>query len=977
MNRKLFKRKLWEGLSVGSASLLVIAIGGYGIASAQATAINGAIGTDTSTIERSDDEQYQYFKSDFKGQDYSKVQAYFEETAEKVEAEGLVLLKNDNAALPLAKTEKVSTMFTGSNHFGYNSTGSSAGSGGNFKTWKEALSETGLSVNQTMWDYYEEQEYRKLVGSTTYKVLEEDYGNIPADTIATLDEYSTVICTITRSSGEGQDITAKKSDTIDGSYLTLHEGELQVLQHLKELKDAGKVKKVIVVLNSSATIQLDFLSRDDVSVDACLWVGNVGSSGISAVAKTLVGDYNPSGKLSDTYVKNSFASPAAAQLKYAGSNYSFAQVYNDSDDIESSSFKYYGVYSEGIYVGYRYFETRYLDYVQGNGNAGDYDYSADVAYPFGYGLGYASFEYSDFSVTKTDSGFAAKVTVTNTDKTYSGKDSALVYVEKPYTEYDKANGVEKAAVELVGYSKTTKELAPGESEELTINITKDQLKSYDYKNAKTYIEETGDYYFATGNGSHEAINNILALNGSTPANTSNKMDATGDATLAAKIEITDADIGDYAIKPTEAGSKYAKSVHSGNEITNKFEEADLNNFVGEGTITYVSRNDWVGTMPKSSVTLSMDSKMREAFKADKAYTEEEGLEMPKYGEKYGLTIASLRGKDYDDPQWEDLLNQMSYADQTNLIVNGQYQTAFIGSVGKPNTKEADGPTGYSDSKAGLSFPSEGIWASSFNNELVAKVGDVLAEECIAHNVTGLYANGVNIHRMPFGGRSHEYFSEDPFLTGSAGAAEVNGLQAKGVIAHVKHLAFNDEEAQRNGIAVWLNEQAAREIYLTPFEYTLSPEYGNSHAVMTSFNRIGGVWAGAHKGLITVLRDEFAFDGYSITDMASSNGASYMTYQDGILNATDVFLGAGTDTSLDKFKNSPTYAHAMRRACHKILYSVANYSVAMNGISSSTAMSSKTPWWQSLIIGLEIGAGVLTAGFASLWAVSLYLENKKD
>ena len=539
------------------------------------------------------------------------------------------------------------------------------------------------------------------------------------------------------------------------------------------------------------------------------------------------------------------------------------------------------------------------------------------------------------------------------------------------------SSIEKSAVELAGYAKTDL-LSPGEEQTLTVTVQKEQLKSYDSEHAKTYILEEGDYYFATGNGSHEAANNILAYQGYTAENTEGRMDADGNSALAAGVTVEYTGDETYAISVEQAGSALAKSSHTGNEITNCLEDADLNKYVGEGTVTYVSRNDWEGTMPKAAVSLNASEKLREGLTSNKPIEEDPDAEMPEYGKDNGLTLQMLRGKSYDDPMWDELLDQMTYEDQSYLITNGQMATVVLASVSKPYTKEGDGPTGYSGSQGGLSFPSEGIWASSFNDELINKVGDALAEECLYHGLAGLYANCVNIHRMPFGGRSHEYFSEDPYLSGSAAAAEIRGLQAKGVIANVKHFAFNDEEAERNGIGVWLNEQAAREIYLTPFEYALSSSdgMGNAHAVMSGFNRVGTVWAGAYRSLLGIMSDEWGFDGYCITDMASSNGASYMTYQDGIPNGTDIFLGSGSADALDSFRDNATFCNAMREASHRILYSIGNYSAAMNGIGPDTRVGAKNVWWETVLIAAECTFGVLTVACGAMWIVSVALAHGK-
>lgn len=976
MKSKIFKKGLWEGLAVGFAALLVIVTGGYEIAMSQSAAINNALNINTSEIERSDDPAYEYFKSDYSDKDYSELEKYYKSVAEEVEGEGLVLLKNDGA-LPLSEGEKVSTLLSGSVNFGYISSGSSATTNGSYDTLKDALTSVGLEVNQTMWSYYESAPTRKKLGNT-YLINENGFEKISQTAKDSIENYPAAIVTISRSSGEGDDISTVGSDGEDGTYLSLSESEISVLKGLTELKEQGKVSKIIVILNSSATIQLDFMYREDIKIDACMWVGNVGSAGITAVAKALTGDIVPSGKLSDTYAKNNFSSPAAMQLSYNAGK-SFAQAYENSDGLNSTQM-YYGVYTEGIYVGYRYYETRYTDYVTGRPNTGEYDYSADVAYSFGYGISYADFEYSEFTVAENDDSFTISVKVTNmgdrTDNDFTGKEVVQIYLQKPYTEYDIENGIEKSAVELVGYAKTQL-LAPGEDETVTITVEKEQLKSYDSNNAKTYILDEGDYYFATGNGAHEAANNILALCGYTVENTQGRMDAEGNGSLAARVTVENFNGEDYAISVDAAGTSFAKSSHTGQPITNCLDDADLNKYIGEGTVTYVSRNNWLGTMPSEAVVLTATDKVKNDLASNKALEQDSEAQMPAYGKNNGLTLAMLRGKDYDDDMWDELLDQMTFEDQSYLITNGQMTTVVLASVGKPDTKEADGPTGYSNSQGGLSFPSEGIWASTFNNELIEKVGDCLAEECIYHGVTGLYANGVNIHRMPFGGRSHEYFSEDPYLTGVAAAAEIQGLQAKGVIAHVKHFAFNDEEAQRNGIGVWLNEQGAREIYLTPFEYALASDegYGNAHAVMSGFNRVGTTWAGAHSGILDTMRSEWGFDGYCITDMASSNGASYMTYQDGIPAGTDVFMGSGSADALADYKNNAAFCLDMREAAHRILYAISNYSVAMNGIGPDTSVGAKTVWWQATIIAVDCVAAVLTAACAAMWITSLVISRK--
>lgn len=968
--KTIFKRKFWEGLSVTLASLVVVTTGGYNIAMSQSAAINHALGISGSEIDRSDAEEYQYFKSSYS--DYATLEQDYQAVAEQVEGEGLVLLKNDNGALPLTSGEKVSCLLTGSVKFNYASSGSSATKvDDGYSDLKKALTNVGLSVNSTLWDFYTSnlEKYGRTKSGSTYMINEIPYENYTDTVKNSISEYGTAIVNIARDSGEGSyDVTeySKKCDGLDGSYLSLSQAEIDVLKALTEMKQSGKVKKIVVLLNASAGIQLDFLDSEGIDVDACLWIGNVGKFGINAVAKSLVGKdgFVPSGKLTDTYLKNNFSSPAMAQQSF-NRNKAFASLYENGDHLNDTQ-AYYGVYSEGIYVGYRYYETRYTDYVLGRGNAGEYEYSADVAYSFGYGKSYTDFEYSNFQVQPSHDGkkYDISVTVTNVGDRYSGKETVEIYLQKPYVE----NGVEKAAVELVAFDKTDI-LAPGEDQTVRLSVSEEQFKSYDMNNAKTYIVDAGTYYLTVANGAHEAANNILAKRGYTVDNTNGKMDAEGDETLV------------YATADKEYDAvTYSKSTHTGKDITNQLEFADLNKYEGSDTdVTYVSRSDWQGTWPKDQIVVAVTDKMNEDLKSNKPIAEDPNAEMPTYGEENGLTLAALRGKEYDDEAWDKLLNQMSFADQAYLLTNAQMTTVAVSSVGKPDTKENDGPTGVIGSLKNLSLPSQGIWAASFNKELIQKVGNMLAEDARAAGYTGIYANGINMHRTSFGGRSHEYFSEDPYLSGISAVYEIRGIQEKGVIANVKHLAFNDQESQRNGICMWLNEQEAREIMLLPFEYALSSQegYGNAHAVMTGFNRIGTDWAGANTNLLmNIMRDEWGFDGYCITDMASSNGAVYMTYQDGILLGTDCFLGSGSKEALNAFKNSPTYCQRMREAAHRILYSVCNYSAAMNGLTPDTSVGEAEWWWRTAILAVDYTFASAASVCVLMWAISCVKTRKK-
>lgn len=976
MSKKgIFKRKLWEILMVVFASLMVVVIGGYSIAMANSAALNNFFNISDSKADLSDDEEYQYFTADH---DSSTIESYYSEVAEEAEAEGLVLLKNDNGFLPLDKGTEVSLFLCGSADINYTATGSSKPSDtSDYPTLKEALEDTdvGLDVNDTLWDFYVSgagSSYGRTTGgkgAAKYNIVNEAPWSTYSGVLGSIG--GTAVLTISREAGEGSDIEMSRSDSEDGSYISLTPEELEVMEQLTLLKEQGTIDGIVVLINTAAAVETDFLCRDGIDVDACMWIGNVGKYGLYAVADALVGNVVPSGKLADTFARDNASSPAAASHSY-NTNGAFAQTFSNYSDYGlGSSQAYYGVYTEGIYVGYRYYETRYEDYVVGRSNVGDFDYSEIVGFPFGYGMSYTEFEYSDFSMEESvnedgETVYTLSVKVTNIGA-YDGKEVVEIYLQKPYTDYDISNGVEKAAAELVGFAKTDVLSADGGSETVEIEVTREQLKSYDTEGYGTYIIESGDYLFTAADSAHSAVNNFLAYKGYSVSSNS-KMDADGDSSFVGSVTLS-ADTTTYAV-----------STETGNAIENQFDFADINRYEGRGdnSVTYVTRNDWNGTFPTASATLTVTDTMAEDLASDKGITEEEGAETPTYGADNSLNLVKVRGEEYDSENWDLLLDQMSFEEQSYLITNGQMTTVSVESVSKPQTHEGDGPTGYTYSEGGRSMPCEGIMAATYNKELIEKIGDCIAEDALVSDITGLYANAVNIHRSPFGGRGAEYYSEDPYLSGIASMNEINGIQANGVIVHVKHIAFNDMEDQRSGICVWLNEQEAREIMLVPFEYSLSPSKGNGHAVMSGFNRVGTIWAGASGNLLeNVMRDEWGFDGYCITDMASSNGASYMSYEDGLMNGTDLWLGSGSTSTLSSYSGSATYSQHMREASHRILYVVANYSIAMNGYASETGLTVTTPWWQTTIIACIAVFAVLTAGSVALYAVSLYKDKKAE
>lgn len=977
--KRIFKnKKLWRGVGVTSLTLAVVVSMVGQVANSYAASINYALKTSSYKVveDENDTSSSEYYPSDYATAE--EVAAYGKAVSEEVEAEGLVLMKNENSALPLSSGDSVSTVLQTAYSFSYGSSGSGAIDATKYTDLKTALENVGLNVNSTLWDFYSENPSGQGIsydrsGNSVYYVNAmswDEYSAEAQDSVETTG--GTALVVIGRLGGEGADVNAAGSDGYDGSYLSLTEEEIDILARLTEMKNSGKIDKIVVMLNTAQVFETAFLDDNwtvdvngteyTVDVDACLWVGNVGIGGIDAAAKALVGEVVPSGKLADTYVKDNFSAPAAASWALTSSG-NFSSTYENSDILSSDAQKKYGVYTEGIYVGYRYYETRYEDIVLGRENAGDYDYSETVSRSFGYGLSYTTFEFSDYQVTETENGdYEVSVTVTNTGD-YTGKEVVEIYLQKPYTEYDEENGVEKASVELAGFAKTAA-LEPGASETVTVTVEKDSFKTYDANGCQTYILEAGEYYLATGASAHDALNNILALKGKT---TADGMDADGNAELAALV-------GENIELDTET---YAVSAETGEAITNQLDFADINKYEGAGdnSVTYVTRSDWEGTFPTEAVTLTVTDQMAEDLLSQKEVEEDESAVMPTYDESNGLSLINLKDLDYDDELWDDLLNEMSWDDQKKLVMLSGYGSVGVSSISLPEISAEDGPTGVVDSEESISFPSEGIWASTYNTELIEKVGDALAEDARNAGVTGMYLPGVNIHRTPFGGRSHEYFSEDPYLSGAAVMSEVIGLQNKGVTPYVKHYAFNDEEDSRIGVGIWLNEQSAREIYLKPFEYAVAPSKGNAHGVMSSFNRAGCIWTSASTELMeTILRDEFGFDGVVLTDMALGQNA-YMSY-DSITNGTDLFLDpTGDETQFDTYAESTTFRNSVREAVHRYLYVIVNYTANMNGFSSSSKIVAVMPWWQLTLLALKIGFFTIGIAAAVLHGVALYARKK--
>lgn len=904
-----------------------------------------------------EDKDSQYYTLDFDSVEENM--AYKKDLCERLEGEGAVLLMNKEHALPLEKGANVSTFSSSSVNLVYGGTGSGGVDASTAPTLKEALTDSGFKVNDTLWSFYIEGAGSEYVrGSSTLDMSGSGdaatTGEVPWDvyTGEVLDSVGTygdaAIVTFSRVGGEGSDLTFQGNN-----YLALDDNEKAMLENLAKLKADGIVKKIIVLINSANTLQVDFLANESYAIDACLWIGDVGQTGINAVADILAGDVNPSGSLAATYLYDNYSSPAMVNM--ATTQYVNADVLG----LPDTSSRYYVVYQEGIYVGYRYYETRYEDVVMGTAKVGDFDYHSDVAYPFGFGLSYTEFVYSDMNTiynAETDQ-FEVTVTVTNTGDTYAGKETVQVYSQSPYTEYDKTNKVEKASATLVGFEKTDI-LAPGESETVTVYVDKSELASYDAYGAKTYILDEGRYYLTVATDAHNAVNNILTAKGYTPETTENRMDEEGDAALVYAWEQAEFDATTYAVSST------------GYEITNQFDNGDVTQYEGLDTnISYVSRSDWQGTFPTEIPVLEATEQLAKDLE-DVQYNPAnyETMEMPTMGAENGLKLVDMIGLSYDDPQWEKLLDQLTFEEMASLIGDGFHWQMPVEGIDAPGSHDENGPQGLTTGLVGggtaMAYTSEDVMAATFNHELMKEVGISMGNDCLAGDVMFLYGTGNNIHRTSFGGRNFEYYSEDGFLSGEICAAEVAGIESKGIGVLMKHCVLNDFEANRLGVNVWANEQAIREIYLKAFQAPI--EDAKANGVMTAYNRIGTVWAGGNYNLVTnVLRNEWGCEGKIITDNTGSAECNYMNAADGIMSGGSIFDAMMTrEDHFYEYEDDAVIVNAMREASHRDLYAMAN-GAGMNGVGPNTEIKAKE-------LPALTFVKVLTAVFVVLFVLSLTL-----
>lgn len=955
---------LFRGLTISLASVLTLGVGMTIGAKLNESDINSYLGTSNRVTITDEDARYKSAYDSWQDMVEAK-HANIKNVAE----EGIILLKN-NGVLPLKGVTKL-------NIFGRNSQDPVYGGGGgagrvtdpNCVDVKKAFNDAGIEINDTLYNYYGTCDKRQVGGRTsdTYTTGEVNPSQFPADVTASLDDYGdTAIIWLARCIGEGTDPAP--------GFMELDEAEKALIEYVKGL---DYIKHIIVVVNEDNTMGIGPIANDD-RIEAIIHAGGFGINGTEALVEILQGKVNPSGRLTDTYAASSLSS-AAAQNMYDHSLSNTAEVEAYVGGSNEYATKYVAM-KEGIYVGYRYYETRYEDSLlnpssKASGNYGVYasegntwDYDAEVCYPFGYGLSYTTFTQTLDSLEVENGTVTATVTVTNTGDV-AGKSVVELYAQSPYTDYDKKNNVEKSAIQLMNFDKT-KLLAPDESETLTIECSLEFLASYDYTNAKTYILDAGTYYFAIGDSAHDALNNIIAKK-------SAEHSTLGDANKVDTYEQRKLDTDTYSVSSV-----------TGNEITNLFDDADYNYFYDTQQYKYLTRQDW-STFPTTEEGLTATKEMMELLSGQQELNPDYDYSHGDYDDVVNVTTESggnyelsmLYGSDdYDDSAWDLVLGQMSWEEMATFT-QGNSLTRPIESIGYKGSVDGDGPAGFSGTfgddttnPEGLTarvYQSQCMLASTWNQDLAYKQGEFMGEDGLYLGKTSIWAPGANLHRTPYSARNFEYYSEDSMMAYWMGARQCRGLQDKGCIACPKHYAFNDQEKNRCSLINFFNEQSGRELQLRSFQGSFT--IGGAMGTMTSFSRVGCTYAGASWSLLTgVLRNEWGFKGYTITDYAAWD---FMHAVECLKAGTDLFdTTADTYSSVilanvQKGDDIVTQA-ALREANKRVLYAYVN-SNAVDGTSITVL-----PWWeQAIYAAIGVVAGLTALSLAAYVVVTV--KSRRD
>ena len=847
------------------------------------------------------------------------------EVAEEIMEDGIVLLKNESL-LPLNETKKL-------NIFGWESINPAyggAGSGGindlyDIVSLNQGLENAGFSINQELVDFYNNygaDNPEMSIQKQSWTLPEPPVDTYSDELIKSAKEYSDVaVVVLSRKAGEGHndipmDVRKAAYDNNSDEYDDFPEGEhyLQLSQTERDMVDmvCSNFDNVIVVYNGANQFELGFADEYP-QIKSVVWCPGTGNVGFNALGKVFSGEVNPSGKTPDTFIYDMTTAPwwnnaekteytNLADMAVEGMNAGTAQVYAPA----------FTNYMEGIYVGYKYYETAAQE--------GAIDYDKTVQYPFGYGLSYTEFEQKMGELEEKDGQISVDVEVTNTGDV-AGKDVVEVYYKPPYTN----GGIEKSSANLIEFAKTDL-LQPGESQTVTVTFSIEDMASYDENNAKAYVLEKGDYVISINSDSHTVLD---------------QKTYTADKDVVYKGE--------------------NKRASDDTAATNVFEDA-------KGDVTYLSRADHFANYEEATAAPA-SAELGEPYVSEyhlnsnfdkTTYLNDEDV-MPTTGADNGLTLADMRDADYDDPRWEKLLDQLTVDEMANMIAMAGYQTAAMDSVGKVATLDFDGPAAINNNFTGvgsIGFPIEVVVASTWNKELAQAWGECMGKISQEMGAEGWYAPGMNTHRTAFGARNYEYFSEDGVLAGNMGAKAVEGARKYGVYSYIKHFALYEGNAKM--VSVWSNEQAIREIYLKPFE--ISVKQGGANAVMVSWSFLGDKWTGECSNLMnTVLRDEWGFRGMALTDFFRNNGHGFMNADAALANGVDVMLSTfnGEENNVANPEH-PTSVLQMRNACKNVMYTVVS-SWAYDGEHEETGMEN----WKKAGIGIDIVIALFMAGMEVL------------
>ena len=847
------------------------------------------------------------------------------EVAEEIMEDGIVLLKNESL-LPLNETKKL-------NIFGWESINPAyggAGSGGindlyDIVSLNQGLENAGFSINQELVDFYNNygaDNPEMSIQKQSWTLPEPPVDTYSDELIKSAKEYSDVaVVVLSRKAGEGHndipmDVRKAAYDNNSDEYDDFPEGEhyLQLSQTERDMVDmvCSNFDNVIVIYNGANQFELGFADEYP-QIKSVVWCPGTGNVGFNALGKVFSGEVNPSGKTPDTFIYDMTTAPwwnnaekteytNLADLAVEGMNAGTAQVYAPA----------FTNYVEGIYVGYKYYETAAQE--------GAIDYDKTVQYPFGYGLSYTEFEQKMGELEEKDGQISVDVEVTNTGDV-AGKDVVEVYYEPPYTN----GGIEKSSANLIEFAKTDL-LQPGESQTVTVTFSIEDMASYDENHAKAYVLEKGDYVISINSDSHTVLD---------------QKTYTADKDVVYKGE--------------------NKRASDDTAATNVFEDA-------KGDVTYLSRADHFANYEEATAAPA-SAELGEPYVSEyhlnsnfdkTTYLNDEDV-MPTTGADNGLTLADMRDADYDDPRWEKLLDQLTVDEMANMIAMAGYQTAAMDSVGKVATLDFDGPAAINNNFTGvgsIGFPIEVVVASTWNKELAQAWGECMGKISQEMGAEGWYAPGMNTHRTAFGARNYEYFSEDGVLAGNMGAKAVEGARKYGVYSYIKHFALYEGNAKM--VSVWSNEQAIREIYLKPFE--ISVKQGGANAVMVSWSFLGDKWTGESSNLMnTVLRDEWGFRGMALTDFFRNNGHGFMNADAALANGVDAMLSTfnGEENNVANPEH-PTAVLQMRNACKNVMYTVVS-SWAYDGEHEETGMEN----WKKAGIGIDIVIALFMAGMEVL------------